>query len=69
MYNPTTQVQVPMDGDLGSYYEKKHCRGLPCHFPFNKKITGRSHPNLLPVLSNGDIICSSLRALEDLIHQ
>jgi hypothetical protein len=40
MYNPATQVQVPTDVDLGSYYfiKQNGCRGFPYHIPFKKKI-------------------------------
>jgi hypothetical protein len=37
MFNPSIQVQIPRDTDLGSYYlKKKHYRGLPYSFPFKK---------------------------------
>jgi hypothetical protein len=40
MYNPATQVQVPMDADLGSYYFKnKSVYGLPLPHS-SKKILG-----------------------------
>jgi hypothetical protein len=39
MYNPGTQVQIPADANLGSYYllKKTRCGGLPHRFPFKKK--------------------------------
>ena len=37
MYNPATQVQVPRDADLGSYYLKKNrCRGFHYRIPLKK---------------------------------
>jgi hypothetical protein len=36
MYNPTTQVHILSNADLGSYYFFKHCRAFPYHFPFKK---------------------------------
>jgi hypothetical protein len=37
MYNPATQVQVPTDAELGSYYLKKHWRGFPYRVFLSKK--------------------------------
>jgi hypothetical protein len=40
MYNPATQVQVPKDAHLGSYFQKnqKSCRGFPYHISFKKTM-------------------------------
>jgi hypothetical protein len=38
MYNLATQVQVPTDANLGSYFQKKIAVGAsPTAFPFKKK--------------------------------
>jgi hypothetical protein len=39
MYNPATQVQVPTDANLGSYFQKtkNRCRGFPYCISFKKK--------------------------------
>jgi hypothetical protein len=39
MYNPTTQVQVPIDANLGSYFQKTKIAvgASPTAFPFKKK--------------------------------
>jgi hypothetical protein len=39
MYNPATQVQVPIDANLGSYFKKTKITvgAFPTAFPFKKK--------------------------------
>jgi hypothetical protein len=39
MYNPATQVQVPIDVNLGSYFQKTKMAigAFPTAFPFKKK--------------------------------
>jgi hypothetical protein len=39
MYNPATQVQVPTDANLGSYFQKTKIvvGASPTAFPFKKK--------------------------------
>jgi hypothetical protein len=41
MYNPATQVQVPTDANLGSYFQKTKIAvgASPTAFPFKKKNT------------------------------
>jgi hypothetical protein len=41
MYNPATQVQVSIDTNLGSYFQKKKIAvgASPTAFPFKKKTT------------------------------
>jgi hypothetical protein len=40
MYNPATQVQVPTDANLGSYFQKTKIvvGASPTAFPFKKKV-------------------------------
>jgi hypothetical protein len=40
MYNPATQVQVPTDVNLGSYFQKTKIAvgASPTAFPFKKKL-------------------------------
>jgi hypothetical protein len=41
MYNLATQVQVPSDADLDSYYIKQnHCMDIPYRIPFKKTDLG-----------------------------
>jgi hypothetical protein len=43
MYNPTTQVQVPTNVNLGSYFQKTKIAvgASPTAFPFKKKDRGK----------------------------
>jgi hypothetical protein len=45
MYNPATQVQVSIDANLGSYFQKNKIAvgASPTAFPFKKKNTIRTN--------------------------
>jgi hypothetical protein len=56
MYNPATQVQVPTDGNLGSYLKKIKigCRGFPYHISFQKKDPFYPERRMRQDLSEGE---------------
>jgi hypothetical protein len=67
MYNPATQVQVPTDTNLGSYFQKTKITvgASPTAFPFKKKVTHLNRFQTLPDKENNLLSFSLLDISEN----